>query len=370
MNHLKNSVLALALLAALPFRIHAQGQAVEVTKVVSKDSSSIVKLPGEFLPYESVSLRARTAGYVEQVLVDRGSVVKQGQLLVKLSAPEMAAQVAAAESKADEADAQRVEAEAQLASAQSTYDKLKKAAATPGTISGNELVQAEKNMDAAKALVRSRESAVRSAQAAMVASKDMQQYLSVTAPFAGVITNRYVHPGSLVGPGSETSDGLLELQQVSRLRLVVGVPETNVAGIVRGGHVNFTVPAHPGQTFSGVVARISPALDPKTRTMSVELDVQNARGLLSPGMYPEVSWPVRGQGVALLVPATSVVTTTERTFVIRVREGRAEWVNVRRGASDGDLVRIEGPLQAGDVVVRRGTDEIREGSAVQVKKGS
>jgi len=364
MKHLKNSVLALA---AFPFCMHAQ---VEVVKVTSKNLLSIVKLPGEFLPYESVVLRARTAGYVEQVLVDRGSVVRHGQLLVKLSAPEIAAQVAVAESRVEEADAQRVEAEAQLASAQSTYDKLKKAAATPGAIAGNELVQAEKSVDAAKALVRSRESAMRAAQAAVTASKDMQQYLSVTAPFAGVVANRYVHPGALVGPGNDSSEGLLELQQVSRLRLVIAVPETNVAGIVRGGHVNFTVPAYSGQTFSGVVARISPALDAKTRTMSVELDVQNPRGVLSPGMYPEVSWPVRGQGAALLVPATSVVTTTERTFVIRVRDGRAEWVNVKRGVTDGELVQVQGPLQVGDVVVRRGTDEIREGNLVQVKKGS
>src|ERR1700687_1282231 len=139
MNHLKNSVLVPALLTALPLGMCAQGQAVGVAKVISKASSSIVKLPGEFLPYESVSLRARTAGYVEQVLVDRGSVVRKGQLLVKLSAPELAAQVAAAESRVEEADSQRVEAEAQLASAQSTYDKLKKAAATPGAIAGNEL---------------------------------------------------------------------------------------------------------------------------------------------------------------------------------------------------------------------------------------
>lgn len=363
MKHLKNFVLALA---AFPLCMHAQ---VEVVKVTSKNLLSMVKLPGEFLPYESVVLRARTAGYVEAVLVDRGSVVRQGQLLVKLSAPEIAAQVTAAESRVEEADAQRGEAEAQLASAQSTYDKLKKAAATPGAIAGNELVQAEKSVDAAKALVRSRESAMRAAQAAVTASKDMQQYLRVAAPFAGVITNRYVHPGALVGPGNDSSEGLLELQQVSRLRLVIAVPETNVAGIVRGGHVNFTVPAHSGQTFSGVVARTSPALDAKTRTMSVELDVQNLRGLLSPGMYPEVSWPVRGQGAALLVPATSVVTTTERTFVIRLRDGRAEWVNVKRGVTDGEFVQVQGALQVGDVVVRRGTDEIREGSLVQVKEG-
>lgn len=360
MKQLRKSLFLLALLTT-----QAQGQKVDVAKVISKNLSRIVKLPGEFLPYESVSLHARADGYVEQVLVDRGSVVKQGQLLVKLSAPELAAQVAAAESKVLESDAQRVESEAQLASAQSTYDKIKKAAETPGAIAGNELVQAEKSVDAARALLRSRESAVGAAQASANAVKAMQQYLNVTAPFPGVITNRYVHPGALVGPGNGGVDGLLELQQVSRLRLVVAVPETNVAGVVRGGHVNFTVPAYSGQTFSGVVARISRALDPKTRTMAVELDVQNGKGLLSPGMYPEVSWPVHTQSVALMVPPTSVVTTTERTFVIRVVNGRAEWVNVKRGGTDGDLVQVFGPLQPGDMVIRRGSDEVREGTTIR-----
>ncbi|MGI8743350.1 MAG: efflux RND transporter periplasmic adaptor subunit [Bryobacteraceae bacterium] len=333
--------------------------------MISRSLDRTVMLPGEILPYESVVLHARTAGYVEQVLVDRGSVVKKGQLLVKLSAPEMAAQVAEAESKVQEADSQRAEAEAQLASAQSTYDKLKTAAATPGAIAGNELVQAEKTVDAAKALARSREGAVRAAQALVRAAKSMEEYLNLTAPFSGVITQRFVHPGALVGPG--TAEGLLELQQVSRLRLVVAVPEANATAIARGGRVQFTVPASPGQTFSGVVARISRALDPKTRTMPVELDVQNGRGLLAPGMYPQVSWPVHTQGAVLLVPSTSVVTTTERTFVIRVRNGRAEWVNVKRGAAAGDLVQVLGTVQAGDLVVRRGTDEIREGSAIQAR---
>src|SRR5258708_9302119 len=128
----------------------------------------------------------------------------------------------------------------------------------------NELVQSEKSVGAAKALVRSRESAVRAAQAAVRATKDLEQYLSVYSPFAGIITNRYVHPGALVGPGNGNADGLLELQQVSRLRLVVAVPEANVGGIVRGGHVAFTVPPYAGQSFSRAWARLSPALRPKT----------------------------------------------------------------------------------------------------------
>jgi hypothetical protein len=105
-------------------------------------------------------------------------------------------------------------------------------------------------------------------------------------------------------------------------------------------------------------------LDPKTRTMPVELDVFNRDGSLAPGMYPTVSWPVRHSGPALLVPRTSVVTTTERTFVIRNSGGRAEWVDVKKGAAEGDLIEVIGDLRPGDMVLRRATDEVRPGAAL------
>ncbi len=107
------------------------------------------------------------------------------------------------------------------------------------------------------------------------------------------------------------------IQQVSHLRLVVAVPEEDVGGMARGAKVEFQVPAYPERTYSGTVARIAHALDQKTRTMPVELDVLNRDGSLSPGMYPAVKWPVRRARPALFVPKTSVVTTTERVFVIR-----------------------------------------------------
>jgi RND family efflux transporter MFP subunit len=158
---------------------------------------------------------------------------------------------------------------------------------------------------------------------------------------------------------------LFEVQQVSTLRLVVSVPEENVGGIVRGASVAFSVPAYPGRTFSGKVARIAQALDPKTRSMPVELDVINRDQMLAPGMYPTVRWPVRSSDQALFVPKTSVVTTTERTFVVRDKDGRAEWVNVQKGQADGDLIRVIGPLQAGGLVVKRATDEIRQGTVLK-----
>jgi RND family efflux transporter MFP subunit len=337
-------------------------QALDLAPVVSKTVSRNVELPGEFQPFLSVTLHAKVPGFVERVLVDRGSNVKQGDLLVELSAPEMAAQIAEAESKVQAAEADRLQAEAQLEAAQSTYDRMKKAAETPGAIAGNELIQAEKQVDAAKALINSRRQASRAVEASVQSLKDMQAYLKITAPFDGVVTDRLVHPGALVGSGTEP---LLIIQQVSRLRLVVAVPEEDVGGIARGGKVEFRVPAYPERTFSGTVARAAHALDQKTRTMPVELDVFNSDGSLSPGMYPAVKWPVHRSRPALFVPKTSVVTTTERMFVVRDQNGRAQWVDVRKGAEDGDLVEVIGNLQPGDRVVRRATDEIRDGAALQ-----
>jgi RND family efflux transporter MFP subunit len=191
----------------------------------------------------------------------------------------------------------------------------------------------------------------------------MEAYLKITAPFNGVVTDRLIHPGALVGPGANSP--LLVIQEVAKLRLVVAVPEENVGGIVNGANVSFRVPAYLGRTFNGRVTRISRVLDPKTRTMPVELDVANANQLLAPGMYPTVSWPVRSSQPVVYVPRTSVVTTTERTFVVRERGGRAEWVDVRKGPIEGDLMQVTGSLQAGDRVVRRATDEMREGMALQ-----
>src|SRR5205807_784702 len=120
------------------------------------------------------------------------------------------------------------------------------------------------------------------------------------------ITERNVHPGALVGPGAGSTP-LLRMHQVSRLRLVVAVPEAIVSAIVKGARVPFAVPAFPGETFYGVVSLVSHDLDEKTRSMAVELEVRNADLRLSAGMYPEVVWPVKRAQDSLLVPPTSVV---------------------------------------------------------------
>jgi RND family efflux transporter MFP subunit len=338
---------------------------VEVVRVASKVVERQVKLPGEFRPYLVVPIHAKVSGFVEKVLVDRGSQVKEGDLLATLLAPEMQTRIVEAQSKTQAIELQRAEAAARLAAAQSTHQHLKAAAATPGVVAEIDLIVAEKNVEAAEALVRAYEDSIKAAQAQVQSLRDLERYLTIRAPFEGIITERDVHPGALAGPGSGSTP-LLRLQQISRLRLVVALPEALVGAIVKDARVPFTVPAFPGETFYGVLSRIAHALDEKTRTMAAELDVRNPGLRLGPGMYPEVLWPVRKSHPSLLVPPTSIVTTTERTFVIRVRDGTVEWVTVTRGAPAGDLVEVFGPLKEGDVIVRRGTDELREGTRLNV----
>lgn len=362
-----NSRTVLRLTLALTFtHMFLTGQSTKLVRVVSKRTARTIELPGEFYPFLTVQLHAKVASYVESVLVDRGSTVKRGELLVQLSAPEMMAHISQAQAQLTAAESDEAQAEAQLAAAQSTYARIQEAAKTPGAVAENDRVQAQQQSEAAQALVLSRQRTVESLKSNLKSQQDLASYLRVTAPFDGVISTRYVHPGALVGPGSDIA--LLQLDQISRLRLAVAVPETDLAGLDKGTKVNFKVPAYPERTFSGVIARPAYAVDMKNRTMPVELDVANPQRLLAPGMYPSVLWPIDRPGDSLLVPPTSIVTTTERVFVIRNNDGRLQWVDVRRGSAVGNLIEVNGDLRPGDEIVERGTDEIRDGSGLNTVK--
>ena len=335
---------------------------VEMAKVESHSSARTVPLTAELAPFLQTDIEARSPGYVEKVLVDRGSPVHKGQLLVQLSAPEINSQTSASEANLHQAEAEVAQAEAQAAAAKSTAAKLQEAAKTPGAVAGNELLQAEKQRDAAQALVDSRKAGVRTAKEHLQASQAMESYLRVTAPFDGMITDRFVNPGMLINGGHTP---MLKLQQVAHLRLIVPVPETYTGSVMKGMSAVFHVPARPGRSYTAKVARIPNALDQQSRAMMVELDVFNKDGSLAPGMYPTVDWPVSAGESLLYVPATSVVTTTERTFVIASVNGRAHWIDVRKGPTAGENVSVRGQLSTGQTVVKRATDEIREGTPLR-----
>ena len=224
-------------------------------------------------------------------------------------------------------------------------------------------------MEADQSQIVAAQQTVEAARQSLQSVTQMEAYLRVAAPFAGVITERNAHPGALVGPNSgAATTPMVRLVQNDRLRLVVPVPEAYVAGVRNGVTIAFAVPAYPGRTFTGRIARTARDVDVKTRTMAVELDVINREGALVAGTFCQVQWPIHRPDPSLFVPSGSVASTTDRTFVVRVRNGTTEWVDVRTGLASGPLTEVFGDLRAGDAVAVRGTDEIRPSTAVHVNE--
>ncbi len=333
----------------------------ELVKVVAQSLDKTVSVPSDLIAFQSVAIFAKISGFIQSIDVDRGSWVKKDQLLAVLVAPEFRARTVEAQARVQAAASQVAEAEARMFAAESSYDRLKAAAATPGVVAGHDLELAERSLEAAKANHEAAGGGLKAAQAALDAVEEMEAYLELRAPFEGVVTERNAHPGSLVGPSGLP---VVKIEQVSKLRLLVPVPEIYVGGIARGTRARFKVAAYPDQTFEGIVQRPANSLDAKTRSMMVELDVANPDRALAPGMFADVEWPVSRGATTLFVPASAVVRTSERQFVVRVRDGVAEWVDVRRGEVQGELIEVFGGLQEGDMVVRRGNDEIRPGTRI------
>ncbi len=336
------------LIAACDRSVVARGQAnadatsipkVDVVRVISQRLSLTEPLPAEMAAWQVVAIYPKARGFVDEIPVDRGSVVHKGQLLVRLSAPELLADMA--------------KAEATLRGDRTTFEQLGEASQTKGAVSINELKLSEEK-------VRSDEEQVRSLST-------LAGYLTITAPFDGIITERNVHRGALVGPPAETLQNaipMLRIEQIARLRLTVPVPESDADAVAEGASVQFQVRASPGRFFSATVSRISHWVDPKTRTMAVEADIDNSAHALDPGMFAEVLWPVSRSEPTLFVPASAVVDTSEATLVERVKSGRVERVPVRRGKTMGDLQEVFGSLQAADLVVVRGSEDLANGARV------
>jgi RND family efflux transporter MFP subunit len=340
---------------------------VEVTRVVTQKLNTTVQLPAQLAAYEIVDVYAKVTGFVKWIKVDRGSRVRTGEAIAQLEAPELLAQRAEAESKFQSAESQLSAAQAKFTSDHATYQRMSAAAKTPGVVAQNDLDVAQKTSEADQANVEALAKSAKAAQEALQAVAQLEAYLSITAPFDGQVTNRYIHPGALVGPGGGPGamTAIVQIQTLTRHRLVVPVPEYDAAGIPEGTEVSFTVPSFPGRTFHSPIARISGAVDVKTRTMPVELDVKDPKAELDPGTFCEVAWPVRRAYPTLFVPTTAVGSDLERAFVIRVRNNRAEWVDVKTGVTSANLIEIFGDLSEGDTVTTRGTDQIRPGATVR-----
>lgn len=243
------------------------------------------------------------------------------------------------------------------------------AAKTLGVLAENDVLVTGQTVSADKELVEAANQNVAAAKEALRSVSQTESYLRITAPFDGVVTTRNLHPGALIGPASGVGGAqpILQIVDDKRLRLAVPIPEAQVGDMKTGQLVSFTVPAYPGQTFKAPIERISREVDEKSRTMPVELDVKNPDGQLSPGSFTNVSWPLQRAYPTLFVPTTAVTTDQQHTFVIRVRNGKAEWVTVQTGQIVNGDMEVFGDLTAGDEVVKTASDAIHSGDPVRVQ---
>lgn len=308
-----------------------------------------LKLPAELLPYEKADIHTKLDAYVQRVWVDIGDKVKKGQILLSLDAPEI-------KSKTAEAEAKLVEAEAKYRASEDRYRRLLNASKTQGAISEGDLIAVRNLFHADSAFWQAAKLMARS-------FREQQDYLTIRAAFDGIVTTRNVDAGDFVNQNQ--SRALITVERPDRLRLRVHVPEAYVQAAPQSEQLIFTTDGLSNQRFEAQLARKSGSINPQTRTEIWEYEFDNRDAVLKPGMYAMVNlFLVRAEN-SFVVPAAAVATTLEKKFVIRVREGIIEWVDVRTGISKNGKVEIFGELNEGDILLSRASDELKQGRKVE-----
>lgn len=323
---------------------------LETATVTEKALSSYVRLPGQLKPFNEVNIFAKINSFVKQLNVDRGSVVRKGQLLAVLEAPEMASQV-------QSANARYLQAQEASNASREKYRRLKEASKEEGAVSPLDLDNALSKMKADEAVALSERS-----NAASI--KDVQAYLNIRAPFDGMIVQRNVSAGALVGPGKSTDQPMLVLQDTRKLRLEVMIPENYVEKVDLKQPVSFVFNALPGQSNKAYISRSSNALSSQ-RSEAIEIDVPNKDQRLKPGMYGEVKVPLAFGAKSLLVPNNAIVRSTERLYVVKVKDGKAVYADIKEGIVNDSSTEVFGNLKAGDKIVLNAGDELKEGQEIK-----
>jgi len=336
---------------------------VSVTTVTRDTSPSSVSLPGALTAVQTAALYARTPGYVRRRLVDIGSRVRVGQLLADIDAPDLDQQVAQARGVLAQTQAAQQLAQANLA--------RWRALAVDSAVTAQELDQMQAAFNEAVANSNS-------AEANLQRLVQLQLYERVVAPFAGVITARNVDPGVLVGPAGGVSatlpagtgsalGSLFTIAQTDTLSVYVTVPEDYAAAVAIGKHAVVTVPALPGDTLRGRVARTAGSLDPTARTLLTEVRVANPTGVFLPGMYAQVQLALGVGSPPLRVPATALVIRDGPPQVVTVApDSTAHYQTVTIGRDLGSWVEVTGGLADGSMVVVNPADDLRDGARVRV----
>jgi RND family efflux transporter MFP subunit len=359
-----------------------------VVRVERRNLGNTLTIAGEFKPFQDVDVHAKVAGYIKVIYVDVGDHVKEGQTLAVLEIPELAAQLAGADAAVRHAQEEIRRAKSDVeraqsghAAAHSAYARLKQAAdSRVGLVAQQEVddsqakdLEAEAQMASAQAELSAAQQQVEVAQANQRQFNALSNYARITAPFSGVITNRYADTGALVAAGTSTSTQaipVVRIAQISVLRLVLSIPESVAAQIHLGDPVKVHVQAL-NQDIEGKVSRFADSLDMQTRTMQTEIDCQNRDGRLIPGMYTESRLMLQEEKNTLTVPLEAVSRNGEDATVLAVdSQNTLGERHVKLGLEDGSGVEVLSGLADGDRVVIGNRSQFHNGEKIQPKEVS
>ncbi len=374
------TLVAVFLVAAAAFaitgiarRVHANTELVRYTDAnaappvslaqpaFEKDAREIV-LPGNMQAFTLAPIYARATGYVKSWSYDIGSHVHKGDLLAVIETPEL--------------DQQLAQATADLATAQSNAALAKITAARyQGLIAQNAVSQ--QDTDNALAQLQATTAQVNSAQANVHRLQELQSFERIEAPFDGVITTRNLDIGQLVTPaGSTTTPGagtvsgskeVFDISATQTLRVFVNVPQIYAPEAKNGVTATLTLPQYPGRTFHGKLVRSSGAVDPATRTLLAEVDVDNPSGLLLPGSYTEVHLNISTNVPVLIVPVSALILEPDGLHVATVdAANHAHIVSVTSGRDSGSTIEIFSGLAPGQPVIANPPDSLTDGELVRV----
>jgi len=356
-------LLILAVLAAVGIlrRMHAHTILADRTHNLAAPTVSVAParpgapvdnfvLPGNVTAYTDAPIYARTSGYLVRWYYDIGTRVKKGALLATIDTPELDKQVAQAESE--------------LSTAQATANNARLQADRYSALVKSDAVS-QQDTDIYVNQAAATAGAVRSAQANLQRLKEMQSFEKVYAPFDGVVTARTVDTGQLINQGSGAE--LFHLQAIETLRVYANVPQVYAQTLKRGQKIDLTFPEHPGKIFAGTLVRTADAIDPASRTLLAEIDVNNRSGELLPGSLAQVHFKTPIAGPTFIVPSSALIFRRDGIELAKVVDGgEARLMHVIIGEDDGATVQIVSGLQPGDQIIQDPPDSLIEGEKVSV----
>ena len=325
---------------------------VEVVGVVHRPLTRMLNIPATLEAYEKADLYAKISGFITKVNVDIGDYVRKGDVLMEIAVPEIVDKLHQCEAileakrareKLDEITAKRQE---QLAA-----DKA---------ISQQGLDEALSQFAIAKADTKVAESEV-------ARMRTLLEYATITAPFDGVITARNFDPGAFVRSAADgQTQPLFALAKTDKIRLVIHIPEPDVPFVGTGTKVEIKIQCLNGKTIESAVTRTSVALNPNTRTMRAEVDLDNKNGQLAPGMYAQVSVKLETKDNAMVIPSKTIRVRGRDIYVLVSRDGVARSCPVETGYDDGIWVEIVGgQLKDNDLIIISATSAVAPGAPVK-----